>query len=196
MSSITPHRVWESPEKKKASTDADYCYHYPLGLSSKSLQPPSSDPGTSLFLKMSQPPAKKLWGPLSPFLENFSPLCDSLQLKPSSEAERREILTFEHSSATELTSYLGPRTNPSWLQTLRQWQSIFRTVELWGFMMNDLVSDMQILTIIATTPALEQKWFIGQEWEKLLKLYSILAGTTGSLWRHIYLGLYPGSATC
>ena len=85
-----------------------------------SLQLASSDPATSLFLKMSQPPAKKLWGPLSPFHESFSLLCDSFQLKPSSKAERREILTCEHGSATELPSYLWPDTSPSWLQTL--WQ--------------------------------------------------------------------------
>lgn len=62
--------------------------------------------------------------------------------------------------------------------------------------MNDLVSDMQILIIIATMPTLEQKGFLGQEWESSVKLRCILAGAAGRLWSHLYLGLYPGSATC
>ena len=37
-------------------------------------------------------------------------------------------------------------------------------------MTNNLMSDMQILTTTTMMPALEQKLFLGQEWEKLCKV--------------------------
>ena len=48
--------------------------------------------------------------------------------------------------------------------------------------MNDLVSDMQIIIILAKMPNLEQKGFLGQEWESSVKLRCILAGAAGRLW--------------
>lgn len=63
-------------------------------------------------------------------------------------------------------------------------------------MINDPVSDIQTLIIIAAAPASEQKRFLGQWWKNSAKLLSILLGTAGRLWGLTDLCLYPGSATC
>lgn len=159
--------VWE--KAKKGSTHPRCCYHYDSQTISKG------------------PPTPQFWSWSIPFSKNESNLCsvgsipfprkersssllwDAVEPKASGWVKRRGILTFERGSAANLPSYLWPDTSPFWRQLLWQWQSIFRTVKLWRFTMNDLVSDTQILIKIATVPALEQKWFLGQEWEKLCR---------------------------
>lgn len=62
--------------------------------------------------------------------------------------------------------------------------------------MNDLMSDMQILTTTTMMPALEQKLFLGQEWEKLCKVEQHHSWDSRNLWSHIYLGSSTSSSTC